>query len=65
MRANHVKQQLRAGEVSIGTFMALGSPLGAEQLAQLGFDAVGYDTSFLTSAAAADLRAARARTPAA
>lgn len=38
MRANHVKQQLRTGDVSIGTFMALGSPLGAEQLAQVGFD---------------------------
>jgi 4-hydroxy-2-oxoheptanedioate aldolase len=38
MRANHVKEQLRTGEVSIGTFMALGSPLGAEQLTHLGFD---------------------------
>lgn len=38
MRPNKVKAQLRAGEVSLGTFMALGSPLGAEQLAHVGFD---------------------------
>jgi 4-hydroxy-2-oxoheptanedioate aldolase len=38
MRRNRVKQRLAAGEVSIGTFLALGSPLGAEQLAQVGFD---------------------------
>ena len=38
MRPNSVKRQLRAGEPSIGTFMALGSPLGAEQLAHAGFD---------------------------
>src|SRR5437879_13050474 len=38
MRTNRVKQLLRAGEPALGTFMALGSTLGAEQLAQLGFD---------------------------
>jgi 4-hydroxy-2-oxoheptanedioate aldolase len=38
MRPNTVKLKLRAGEPAIGTFMALGSPLGAEQLAHLGFD---------------------------
>lgn len=38
MRTNAVKRKLRAGEPAIGTFMALGSPLGAEQLAHLGFD---------------------------
>ncbi len=38
MRKNRVKERLRAGEPSIGTFMALGSPLGAEQLAHAGFD---------------------------
>jgi 4-hydroxy-2-oxoheptanedioate aldolase len=38
MRANRVKQLLRAGEPALGTFMALGSTLGAEQLAQVGFD---------------------------
>ncbi|HZP96451.1 MAG TPA: aldolase/citrate lyase family protein [Candidatus Limnocylindria bacterium] len=38
MRPNRVKQLLRAGEPALGTFMALGSPLGAEQLAHAGFD---------------------------
>jgi len=38
VRPNRVKRQLRAGEPSLGTFMALGSALGAEQLAHLGFD---------------------------
>src|SRR2546428_4666645 len=38
MRTNRVKQLLGAGEPALGTFMALGSTLGAEQLAQLGFD---------------------------
>jgi 4-hydroxy-2-oxoheptanedioate aldolase len=38
MRPNTVKRKLRAGEPAIGTFMALGSTLGAEQLAHLGFD---------------------------
>ena len=38
MRPNRVKQLLRAGEPALGTFMALGSTLGAEQLAHVGFD---------------------------
>jgi 4-hydroxy-2-oxoheptanedioate aldolase len=38
VRPNRVKQLLRAGEPALGTFMALGSPLGAEQLAHAGFD---------------------------
>ena len=38
MRPNRVKRLLRAGEPALGTFMALGSSLGAEQLAQAGFD---------------------------
>ncbi|MGH2378015.1 MAG: HpcH/HpaI aldolase family protein [Candidatus Limnocylindria bacterium] len=38
MRPNLVKRKLRAGEPAIGTFMSLGSTLGAEQLAHLGFD---------------------------
>ncbi len=38
MRANKVKAQLRSGQPSLGTFMSLGSPLGAEQLAGAGFD---------------------------
>jgi 4-hydroxy-2-oxoheptanedioate aldolase len=38
MRPNRVKQLLRDGKPALGTFMALGSTLGAEQLAQVGFD---------------------------
>lgn len=38
MRPNRTKQLLRAGEPAFGTFMALGSTLGAEQLAHAGFD---------------------------
>lgn len=38
MRPNLVKRKLRAGEPAIGTFLGLGSPLGAEQLAHAGFD---------------------------
>jgi 4-hydroxy-2-oxoheptanedioate aldolase len=38
MRANRLRQLLRAGEPAFGTFMALGSTLGAEQLAHVGFD---------------------------
>ena len=38
MRPNRVKQLLREGQPAFGTFMALGSPLGAEQLAHAGFD---------------------------
>ncbi len=38
MRANRTKQLLRAGQPAFGTFMGLGSTLGAEQLAHTGFD---------------------------
>ena len=38
MRPNRTKQLLRAGQPAFGTFMALGSTLGAEQLAHAGFD---------------------------
>lgn len=38
MRSNRVKRLLRDGEPALGTFMSLGSALGAEQLAHVGFD---------------------------
>jgi 4-hydroxy-2-oxoheptanedioate aldolase len=38
MRPNRTKQLLREGKPAFGTFMALGSTLGAEQLAHTGFD---------------------------
>jgi 4-hydroxy-2-oxoheptanedioate aldolase len=38
MRSNQVKRLLRAGRPAIGTWLGLGSPVVAEQLAHLGFD---------------------------
>ena len=38
MRSNKVLANLRSGRPAIGTFLALGSTLGAEQLAHTGFD---------------------------
>jgi len=38
MRPNRVKALLKVGAPALGTFMSLGSPLGAEQLAHVGFD---------------------------
>ena len=38
MRQNKVLQKLCSAQPAFGTFMALGSPLGAEQLAHVGFD---------------------------
>ena len=38
MRPNRTKQLLQDGKPAFGTFMALGSTLGAEQLAHAGFD---------------------------
>ena len=38
MRANHVKWRLAAGEPSVGTWLALPAPEGAEYVSALGFD---------------------------
>src|SRR5438067_3658654 len=38
MRKNRVRELLNANEPALGTFMSLGSVLGAEQLAHVGFD---------------------------
>lgn len=43
MRENRVKRQLRAGQPTLGTWLSLGSPLAAEQLAQAGFDWLTID----------------------
>lgn len=43
MRPNHVKHRLREGKPSLGTWLALGSPLGAEWLAHQGFDWLSVD----------------------
>jgi 4-hydroxy-2-oxoheptanedioate aldolase len=43
MRPNRVKQLLRHGEPALGTWLVLGSPLGAEWLAHQGFDWLSVD----------------------
>src|SRR6187551_723570 len=44
MRANHALRRLRAGEPSIGTWLALPSPEAAEFVSTLGFDWLVVDT---------------------
>ena len=44
MRANHALRRLRAGEPSIGTWVALPSPEAAEFVSTLGFDWLVVDT---------------------
>ena len=44
MRANHVKRRLAAGEPSVGTWLALPTPEGAEYIGELGFDWLVIDT---------------------
>jgi len=44
MRANHVRQRLKAGEPSVGTWLALPSPEAAEYVSTLGFDWLVVDT---------------------
>src|SRR5919204_4550089 len=44
MRANHVKRRLAAGEPSVGTWLALPAPEGAEYVSALGFDWLVVDT---------------------
>ncbi len=44
MRANHAKKRLVAGEPSIGTWLALPTPEGAEYVSSVGFDWLVVDT---------------------
>jgi len=44
MRANYVKRRLAAGEPSVGTWLALPMPEGAEYIGSLGFDWLVVDT---------------------
>lgn len=44
MRGNHVKRRLAAGEPSVGTWLALPTPEGAEYVGGLGFDWLVVDT---------------------
>jgi 4-hydroxy-2-oxoheptanedioate aldolase len=44
MRANHAKRRLKAGEPSVGTWLALPSPESAEYVSRLGFDWLVVDS---------------------
>src|SRR5581483_2127590 len=44
MRANHARRRLAAGEPSVGTWLALPTPEGAEYVSALGFDWLVVDT---------------------
>ncbi len=44
MRANHVRRRLQSGEASIGCWLSLPSPEGAEFISKLGFDWLVVDT---------------------
>jgi len=44
MRTNHVKRRLAAGEPSVGTWLVLPSPEGAEYISALGFDWLVVET---------------------
>lgn len=44
MRANHVRRRLVAGEPSVGTWLSLPSPEGAEYVSKVGFDWLVVDT---------------------
>jgi 4-hydroxy-2-oxoheptanedioate aldolase len=43
MRQQQLKQRLQAGQPAIGSWLALGSPLGAEWMAHQGFDWLGVE----------------------
>ncbi len=44
MRTNHVREKLKAGEPVLGSFLGLGSPTVAEQMARIGFDYIVIET---------------------
>ena len=44
MRSNWVREKLRAGTPSVGSFLGLGSPLVGEMLAHAGFDWLVIET---------------------
>src|SRR5438067_4650171 len=43
MLTNHVRQRLQAGEPSVGSWLAVPSPVSARFMAQLGFDWLTVD----------------------
>ena len=44
MRNNHVRERLRRGEPTLGSFLGLGSPNVAEMMAHAGFDWLVIET---------------------
>ncbi len=44
MEKNRIKQLWREGKATVGTWLALGSPIVAEIIAHIGFDWVVIDT---------------------
>src|SRR5262245_57659195 len=74
MRNNSVKQKLKAGQPSIGTWLSLGSVLAARFMARTGFDWMTIDTEHspisiettatILSAVASSNKIALARVPA-
>ena len=44
MRNNHVREKLGQGRPVIGSFLGLGSPMVAEQMAHCGFDFIVIET---------------------
>src|SRR2546423_641231 len=55
MRKNHVREKLKRGEVSVGTWLTLSDPIAARQMARMGFDWLNVElehapTNFETAA---------------
>ena len=68
MRTNHVKQAIRQGRPTIGTWLSLGSVLAAERMAAAGFDWLTIDlehapTNWETAATMAAVIAAQGAAP--
>jgi len=68
MRKNHVREKLKRGEPSIGTWLSLPDPLAARMMARVGFDWLTVDlehspTNFETAALCFALTAAEGPAP--
>lgn len=68
MRKNHVREKLKRGEASIGTWLSLSDPVAARLMARVGFDWLTVDlehtpTNFETAALSFALTAAEGPAP--
>lgn len=68
MKKNHVREKLKRGEVSIGTWLSLPDPVAARLMARVGFDWLTVDlehtpTNFETAAASFALTAGEGPAP--